>query len=163
MLMDVVNSFRPPHSSAVLGNRKSNIGAEVVSKKWVACRVFVLSFFYFLIHPPDLRNCVQGRDQEDAHDFLEFLVDHMHQELLCLSGRAGDGLLSVGSPRSAAMAADAAKAAAEDEWLTKSGRRTTKRQQLKSDKESRVSSLFRGTTLRCEEGRFLKRVAVNLV
>ena len=100
---------------------------------------------------------MQGRDQEDAHDFLEFLVDHMHQELLCLSGRAGGGLLSAGSPRSAAMAADAAKAVAEDEWLTKSGRRTTKRQQLKSDQESRVSSLFRGTTLRCahyDEGRF---------
>ena len=52
------------------------------------------------------------------------------------------------SPTAAANAANAAKAAEEDEWLTRSGRRTTKRQPLKTDSETAVSELFRGTTLR---------------
>lgn len=56
------------------------------------------------------------------------------------------------SAAAAAAAADAAKAAAEDEWLTKSGRRLTKRQQLKSDSETAVSALFRGTYVRCGWG-----------
>lgn len=101
---------------------------------------------------------LQAREQEDAHDFLEFLVDRMHQELAALtrSGGAGqDGAAAAAvaaSPAAAAAAADAAQAAAEDEWLTKSGRRVTKRQQLRSDSETAVSLLFRGTTLRWAGG-----------
>lgn len=87
---------------------------------------------------------VQPRwEQEDAHDFLEYLVDRMHQEWARLSG--GGAALSA---TAASAAANAAKAAEEDEWLTRSGRRTTKRQPLKTDSETTVSGLFRGTTLR---------------
>lgn len=95
--------------------------------------------------PPPLQ-----RDQEDAHDFLEFLVDRMHSELAALAGTdAAGGAAHHASPAAAAAAANAAKAAAEDEWLTKSGRRLTKRQQLRGDSETAVSALMRGTFVRC--------------
>ncbi|PSC70741.1 Ubiquitin carboxyl-terminal hydrolase 24 [Micractinium conductrix] len=95
------------------------------------------------------------REQEDAHDFLEFMVDRMHSELAALGGADGasDAAVAAASPAAAAAAANAAKAAAEDEWLTKSGRRLTKRKQLRGDGETAVSALFRGTyvsTVTCE-------------
>lgn len=95
-------------------------------------------------------------EQEDAHDFLEYLVERMHQELLALartdpSAVAAAGMAAQGTA-AAAAAADAAKAAAEDEWLTKSGRRHAKRQQLRSDSETAVSALFRGIYVRCGGG-----------
>lgn len=127
MLMEVVNSFRPHGCGAgggatstcsiVLGPGKSNgsTGPMSLQPRW---------------------------EQEDAHDFLEYLVDRMHQEWARLSG--GGAALSA---TAASAAANAAKAAEEDEWLTRSGRRTTKRQPLKTDSETTVSGLFRGTTL----------------
>lgn len=108
--------------------------------------------------PPSTHHCLPSlqRDQEDAHDFLEFLVDRMHSELAALGGST-DGsattAAAAASPAAAAAAANAAKAAAEDEWLTKSGRRHTKRQQLRGDGETVVSALMRGTcvsTVTCE-------------
>jgi hypothetical protein len=69
----------------------------------------------------------------------------MHQEWAALEGGAPAPPLS---PGAAAAADDAARAAEEDEWLTRSGRRATKRQPLRADRESAVSQLFRGTTLR---------------
>lgn len=95
------------------------------------------------------------REQEDAHDFLEFLVDRMHSELAALaaadSNAAAGAAHAAASPAAAAAAANAAKAAAEDEWLTKSGRRMTKRQQLLGDSETAVSALMRGTYVRWAE------------
>ncbi|KAI7836053.1 hypothetical protein COHA_010084 [Chlorella ohadii] len=128
MLSEVVNAFRPlggsgtPVSANIVlgpGGGKAN-GGMPLAPRW---------------------------EQEDAHDFLEYLVDRMHLELLALA-RADTGAGASAGPQSAAAAAaaaDAAKAAAEDEWLTKSGRRLTKRQQLKADSETAVSALFRGT------------------
>ena len=70
-------------------------------------------------------------------------MDRMHQEWTRLAGGGSTAPLSP-----IAASGDVATAAEEDEWLTRSGRRTTKRQPLKTDSESAVSELFRGTTLR---------------
>lgn len=128
MLSEVVNAFRP------LGGSSTPVSANVVLGPGSG-------------KPNGGLPLAPRWEQEDAHDFLEYLVDRMHQELLVLA-RADTGAAASAGPQSAAAAAaaaDAAKAAAEDEWLTKSGRRLTKRQQLKSDSETAVSALFRGT------------------
>lgn len=89
---------------------------------------------------PPLPSLQPRWEQEDAHDFLEFLVDRMHLELLRL---ARAGAAGVAAPSLAPSAAER-----EDEWLTKSGRRLAKRQQLRADEETAVSALFRGTYVR---------------
>jgi hypothetical protein len=89
-------------------------------------------------------------EQEDAHDFFEFLVDRMHQEWAALGGAPPTPLLS---PTAAAAAAEAAADGADgEEWLTRSGRRAAKRQPLRTDSDSAVSELFRGATLRWVQG-----------
>eukprot|EP00887_Chlorella_sp_A99_P007150 scaffold2.g7150.t1 len=99
------------------------------------------------------------REQEDAHDFLEHLLDRTHQELLALGRRRGwqpaagpaapaperDGA----APAAAGAAVPAAAPADGDGWLVQSGKRAAKRQEhcAADDAKTAVTQLFRGRLL----------------
>lgn len=76
-------------------------------------------------------------EQQDASEFLDFLVDSVHQEMLALGRmqdwQAGAGLNEGGDGDS------------EDGWLTQSGKRAVRQQSHKSveEPETAFSALFR--------------------
>lgn len=83
-------------------------------------------------------------DQEDAQEFYEWLVESMHQELLVLEGVR---------PPPAISDYDNDERKRQDEWLTKSGKRSVKKQETgTSEPITLVSQLFRGrwaSTISC--------------
>jgi ubiquitin carboxyl-terminal hydrolase 10 len=83
-------------------------------------------------------------EQEDAQEFLTFVMESLHQELLLLAGGAG-GAPAAAAPAAPAAAAEAAAAA--DGWLTKSGKRAVRQQEASTapqEAETLVTALFQG-------------------
>ena len=95
-------------------------------------------------------------EQEDAHEFLHFLLDRMHSELLKLSKQqqqqnGSAAAAEVSPPSSPAAAAHKHGEEGEQEedhgWLVKSGKRAVKQQEVSaapSEEASVITALFQG-------------------
>lgn len=84
----------------------------------------------------------QQGEQQDAQEFLTFLVDKMHAELIALAKQERWALS--GEPAGSDVNAESDG----DGWLTRSGRRTVRQNEIVAD-TSPASSLFQGRIASC--------------
>lgn len=85
---------------------------------------------------------IRAGDQQDAQEFLAFLVDAMHAELAALARERGPAA-AASTPPVEAPAADDGEA-----WLTRAGRRTIRQNEI-VDVASPASALFQGRMASC--------------